>query len=292
MDELKGIQNIGNTCYMNSAIQLFLNYKVIKKFLLVNDFTDIRLVTLKKFIQTYEPKLIKLLLGQKNKIFIGNKQNDSHECLITILEILEESIKNEDTIRAKIIGYEKKITIGNTNIPITKLLDSILNIYMVSYIKCPMCMYISETKKEERILSVSITNDTNNIYECINNFQNIEILNDDNKWKCEKCHNYVCALKWFEIKNYPKYLTIHIKRFNNDGKKNFKTIKVPLELSLNNIKYELKSYINHIGEYNSGHYINNTKLANKFYLLNDNSISESSNNDLNQGYIYLFSKIK
>ena len=276
---------------MNSAIQLFLNYKVIKKFLMVNNFTDNRLNVLKQFIMDYEPKPIKLLLGQKNKQFIGSGQNDSHECLITLLDIIENGIKSEDTMRAKMIGFEKKITIGNTNIPMTKLLDSVLNINVISYVKCLNCSYLSETKKDEKILSVSITNNTNTMLDCIREFEKEEVLNDDNKWKCDKCNNLVCAKKWLQIKKYPKYLTIHLKRFTNNIHKNGKSIEVPMEMSLNNNRYRLVSYILHSGGLNGGHYVNYSRINDKFYLLNDSNVSESDPDNVNQGYIYLFSKI-
>jgi ubiquitin carboxyl-terminal hydrolase 36/42 len=291
MDNIFGINNIGNTCYMNSAIQLFLNYRVIKKFIYVNDFTNIKLNILKNFINNHDPKNIKLLLGEKNKQFIGGQQNDSHECLITLLDILEEAIKNEDNIRAKIKGFDKKIAIGNTNIPITKLLDTLLNINIISNVKCPKCNYISETKKEEKIISLPITNTTNTLYDCLTEFQNIERLSENDKWKCDKCKEYVCADKWLNITQIPKYITIHLKRFTNNNIKNGKSIEMPENIEINNQKYELRSYILHHGSSNGGHYINYSKINNKYILFNDAVINESNFSDKNQGYIFLYNRI-
>lgn len=291
MDNIFGINNIGNTCYMNSAIQLFLNYKVIRKFIYVNDFTNIKLNTLKLFLDNHNPKPIKLMLGEKNKQFIGGQQNDSHECLITLLDIIEEAIKNEDTIRAKIKGFDKKITIGNTNIPITKLLDTLLNFNIQSNIKCPKCNYISETKKEEKILSLPINDTTNNLNDCLNQFQNIEILNENNMWKCDRCNQSVCADKWLTITSFPKYMTIHLKRFNNNNVKNGKSIEIPHQIEINTIKYALRSYILHSGSSNGGHYVNYSKINDKIILFNDSSVSESQFNDKNQGYIFLYNRI-
>jgi ubiquitin C-terminal hydrolase len=292
MERLNGIQNIGNTCYMNSAIQLLLNYKVIIKFLKSNNFYNKNLNIFKKFIYEYEnenakPYNIKNLLSNKNNEFNGFKQNDSHECLIELLDILEESINNEEKLR---INNNQEIFI--LTIPISTLLDSIINFKMISNIKCSECNYISKTNIKEKILSLPITQLS--IQECIDDFQKIELLDEKNKWFCDKCKKYVLAHKWLKIYKYPKYMTFQIKRFiNSNGKfiKNNNSINIPIELNMNNNIYELRSYIHHDGNINGGHYVNNTKFNNKYYLLNDNNVNETNLNNKNYAYIYLYVKI-
>lgn len=288
-----GIQNIGNTCYMNSMLQLFLNYNVIIKFFLVNNFYDSNLTSIKMFLESYysnkpEPNYIKTLLGTKNKQFVGNKQCDSHESLITLLDIINDSLKNEDIIRAKSSKFEKPINIGTTNISIKKLLDAILSFTITSTIKCPNCNHISETKLNDYILSLSIEN-CNSLIDCLNEFQKEEQLNENNKWKCDKCNNLVLGIKKITVTKYPKYITFHLKRFNNNIQKNSKNIDIPLNIILDNKNYELKSYVLHSGSTGGGHYINYTKNDN-IYLCNDSSISISNFDNRNQGYIFLYTK--
>lgn len=293
MEQLSGLQNIGNTCYMNSAIQLLLNYRVLVNFLKSNSFNDTNLNTYKKFIYDYDkhmpkPSDVKSILQNKNAEFMGYGQNDSHECLIEMLDIIENSILNEEKIR-KNQNKETQIM----NIPMTKLLDTILSFKILSCVKCPKCEYVSETQIREKIISLPITNG-NNLQECINEFEKGEVLDDKNKWKCEKCKEFVNGFKWFKIQKFPKYMTFHLKRFinmNGGYVKNGKGIVMPLTITINNNQYELRSYVYHSGNLNGGHYVNYTKFNNKYYLLNDSSVSETNFNSKNDGYIYLYVKL-
>lgn len=48
-----------------------------------------------------------------------------------------------------------------------------------------------------------------------------EILEDDNKWLCDKCNQRVAATKSQEYLQLPKILTIHLKRFRFDPVRTF-----------------------------------------------------------------------
>ena len=116
-----------------------------------------------------------------------------------------------------------------------------------------------------------------------------EILDDDNLWNCEICEKKVNGIKQTKIFKNPEYLIIHFKRFkhvtiNEETSiikiKNLITYEKFLEIkplmvkNTNGTKYELLGGINHMGEYQFGHFTNFAKNGDKWYNFNDDSVSD------------------
>lgn len=292
MNKLVGLNNIGNTCYLNSALQLLINCTVLTKIIMNTKFENLKLNYIKNFLINYSnsevaisPDKIKLIVAQKNNKFLSFGQQDSHEFIIYLLEILEDEFK-ESFLNEEICKIKLK-----------KLISSLFDVGITSVIYSEETNEQSKTQINERILSLPIKKGENvTINDCLNDFLKVEKLDGDSKWFSEKYNKNVVAYKRLILKNLPKYFIIHLKRFSyfSSSNKNNKIVKCDENVVIEGRNYDLRGIIYHSGTANGGHYISVIKLNGLWYLCNDGTITKLDNIDnyLNYGYIYLYVKQK
>jgi len=93
---------------------------------------------------------------------------------------------------------------------------------------------------------------------------------------------------------------IGLKRFEHEYIKLLNRIRVskithnvemPDDIIINDVAYEIKGCIMHMGSLNGGHYVYFHKIDNKWVIFNDESISNVNNTNIqNNGYIYTYVK--
>ena len=251
-----GINNIGNTCYLNSAVQLLcLNPDFINIENISND-------------QSIAIKKIKNTLAKISRRFNGFSQQDSGEALLLLLEhygskdnfnnISDYEFDEKTRIKCKYLScLHTEITIRKSCILLLDIkgndLDScfsnMCDIDKLSGWKCPKC---NQTKVANKRF----------------------IFSDFNKY-------IIIGFKRFEsVRGSTRYV------------KNNTKIKIQ---NIIKTDYHIKGAIIHSGSINGGHYIAIGKRNNKWYLFNDSSVSEIKseeqlNNYLSSSYFIMYEK--
>lgn len=99
-----GLHNLGNTCYLNSALQMLASVDVFSTTLWehVPEFSD---STLRQELlnvlerlnrgETVRPDLFKTQVDERSPLFVGYRQQDAHEFLTTLLDLLDEDYKKK-----------------------------------------------------------------------------------------------------------------------------------------------------------------------------------------------------
>jgi len=274
---LSGLTNLGNTCFLNSTMQVlshtyelnnFLELKTYKKRLnnkydsaLLIEWDDLRnilwnencIVSPFKFVKSVQR--IAKLKGQE--IFTGFAQNDLPEFLIFVIDCFHNALSREVnmTIEGTVKDDKDKIAI--------KCFETIKQMYENDYSEIWNIFYgihISQLENAETGENISMrpepyfiinlpipdNNKSPTLIDCFDKYVEGEILDGDNCVMDEKIGEKVQAKKKILFWNFPQVLVLDIKRFNYMNRKNQILVDFPLEnldLSRYVVGYNKHSYI-------------------------------------------------
>ena len=269
---MKGFNNIGNTCYLNSGLQMLIQNKdlscLIMKYMNQSDI----LQKIGNLINDYynnessplNPIEIKNIVQEKQELFSGYGQQDSTEFIIYFLDIIEEEIK--------------KITKTNE-------VEKIFGINFNVRIKCKLlsCLNISNKKEINNFLILDLDPTIDNLDDAYRKFKSSEKLENENEYFCEECKDKRIASKRTTINEWSDYVCIWLRRFTQSGNrilKNNQDINIPLSWRHN---LELSGAVIHYGNIDRGHYIYIGKQNNEWFIFNDSQVSKiNSPNELSK----------
>ena len=324
---LTGLANVGNTCYLNSCMQLLSHTYELNEFLennkrKLNDQIESKIYeewnNLRQMMWsencTIAPygfvKSIQEVAKEKGfEIFTGFAQNDVFEFLLFIIDCFHESLKRE--VDMKINGNIK----NSKDILAKKCYDMMKNMYKQEYSEILNIFYgISVTQIKDyqtddilsaapepfSILSLSIpTKSQCDILDCFDLYTRNEALIGDNKWMNDNTGEKQNVNKNLTFLSLPNVLIIELKRYGYNNNKIHTVVNTPLcdlDLSIYVSGYESEKYVydlfgtgNHSGNTYGGHYTANIKNANgKWYNFNDTFINEISEDKIINANTYSF----
>jgi hypothetical protein len=248
---LSGLANLGNTCFINSCIQIIShtyelnNYlekedykkKINNKYdsVLLLEWDNLRkmlwenncIIAPTKFLKTIQ----KVALLKNMDIFTGYSQNDLPEFLLFLIDCFHNSIARE--IKMNISGIPENET---DNLAI-KCFEMIKNMYSKEYSEIWNMFYgihVSEIvclKTEEVLqqnpepyfmIDLPIPQDNKNpsLIDCFELYVDGEVLEDENAWYCDSKKEKINIRKKIMFWSFPNILVIDLKRFKSNNSKN------------------------------------------------------------------------
>ena len=280
MNIIKGFNNIGNTCYLNSGLQLLIQNTDFCNIILKNCNKSESLEIMANFIKEYytttnhaiTPNKIREIVGNSNKIFYKNEQQDVAEFIVYLMDILDTDLQ--------------------------KNLNPLFDITTETIIKCKVlkCLKTSTTIHKNPFLILPIKDECLTLDDCYRQFKVHEKLEGDEMYFCQNCREKRIASKRVHVIEWSNNLIIWLKRFENNKErlfKNNKEIEIPIDWRHD---FTIKGAVIHIGQINGGHYVYMSRNleTNNWLMCDDSSVTlipkEKVQTYLNRAYIFNYIK--
>lgn len=318
-DGLTGLANMGNTCYLNSCMQILSHTSPLNNFLKTNYTNKINRVP--DTILLVEWNKLRNLMWSENctiapngfvsairkissikgqHLFTGFDQNDVSEFLLFMVDSFHNALKREVDI--EIYGNAK----NSTDLLAVKCYNMLKDMYRKEYsemidiffgisvtqIKSLKTGYILSCRPEPFcVLSLSIPNDKQNItlFDCLDEYCKIERLENENAYLNSSTNEKENVDKGVLFWSLPQILIIDIKRYNFTGKKLNDLIDIPLEnvsfskyingYNSSSYIYDLYGICNHSGGTRGGHYTSYVKVKNSKWYEFNDTMVREINQD-------------
>ncbi|XP_060851523.1 ubiquitin carboxyl-terminal hydrolase 8-like isoform X4 [Rhopalosiphum padi] len=316
-DGLRGLQNLGNTCYMNSILQClsstedlvkyfmniysqFVNHKSRTKGLVAKEFSNVIKNLWSQSGRSFQCQQFKDSIGEYKDMFKHYDQQDSHEFLTILLDWLHDDLNQPEDNRI-ILGASKETgeeDWGHWTKANNSIIQQLFYGQQKSTVSCDTCFEKSVTFEPFSSLSLPLPSESNKctLSDCLQLYLNGESICG---WHCPRCKRSRDATKKLDIMRLPPYLIIHLKRFSSNGYKknsNVEFSKTDLDMSnfINglehrNWKYCLYGVSNHSGSLDGGHYTASClkKSINKWYKFDDIRVYEIDSSTICSSEAYI-----
>lgn len=139
-----GLRNLGNTCFMNSALQCLTHSKGFSKLMIdltkgkrrKKDVTELMIEYFRSYkskAKVFAPRFLFSNLRKINPVLTPGRQHDSHEFIISVLDKISVGLKK----RGKIKEFE-----------------NVFGGVLCSQVKCSNCKRVSKTNEKFSTLSL------------------------------------------------------------------------------------------------------------------------------------------
>ncbi|KAL6570561.1 Ubiquitin carboxyl-terminal hydrolase 25 [Orobanche gracilis] len=323
-----GLRNLGNTCYLNSVLQCLTYTPPLANFCLRQLHSSVcdskagkqkeecpfcileRRIALSLNSEAVSdaPLKINSYLRVYGEHFHTGRQEDAHEFLRYVIDACHNTCLRIKKLQQQQQQRGKFGTAngGDISWSAETVVKETFGGELQSQVKCLSCGV--ESNKIDEIMDISIDIlHCGSLREALQKFFQPEVLDGNNKYKCDNCKNLVSARKQMSIHQAPNVLVVQLKRFEGmSGGKVDKSIAFDETLVLSSHmskgnkdahpEYNLFGTIVHSGfSPDSGHYYAYIKNATgRWYCCNDSYVSVSTLQEVlsEKVYILFFSRTK